>query len=527
MAVDERTFVADVKGWIDAILRERPGLPYSHARVEEHTISGRQRHDLVLFGRNGLPVLSGEVKMPDSVIGKKNPYHEELVRDAYDKARDLGVDYYFTWNVRDFALFQTLQAGVQWNERKVAGRHVVDVIDSDDVRKADVEEAIKQFWVTLLESLPAHFAGRRVLRELALDELFIRRIEAALEEPIDSTERELGRRHREDEAFRSSIVAWMVEQGWEDTGFEDILRENLKRAARLSCYVLLTRLVFYEVLRKRFRVIAPLAGTDTESPEDMAELLEARFDDAMRRSRDYETVFAPKDFGRTLPLLAPDAHVHWGSVIRRIEEFDFSQLDFDVIGQLNEQLIGHDERRQYGQFYTSPDVVDLINAFCIRTADATVLDPACGGGTFLVRAYARKQALARREGERVDHRRVLEEIYGVDRATFPAQLSTINLAVRSITNERNYPRVGRLSFFEVQQGNPLTRLPEEGERPEDIYLPVLDAVVGNPPYIRQERIEPKDKQVIENLARKEWPGGVRFSGRSDIYAHFFAHAALS
>ncbi len=525
MPVDERTFVADVKGWIDAILRDHPGLPYSHARVEEHTIGGRQRHDLVLYGRDGRPVLSGEVKMPDSVIGKKNPYHEELVRDAFEKATNLGVDYYFTWNVRDFALFQTQQAGVPWNERKVAGRHVVDVIDSDDVRKAEVEEEIKQFWVTLLESLPAHFAGRRVLRELALDELFIRRIEAALEEPIESTKRELGRRHKDDEAFRSSIVAWMVEQGWEDTGFEDILGENLERAARLSCYVLMTRLVFYEVLRKRFRVVMPLAGIGADSPEAMSEILEARFDDAMRYSRDYETVFAPKEFGSTLPLLAPDAHLHWMSVIRRIEEFDFSRLDFDVIGQLYEKLIGHDERRQYGQFYTSPDVVDLINAFCIRRGDAMVLDPACGGGTFLVRAYARKQALARREGQRVEHRRVLEEIYGVDRATFPAQLSTINLAVRSITNEQNYPRVGRRSFFDVQQGVPLTKLPVNEAGPEDIFLPALDAVVGNPPYIRQERVDPRDKQVIENLARKEWPGSVRFSGRSDIYVHFFAHAA--
>ena len=102
-----------------------------------------------------------------------------------------------------------------------------------------------------------------------------------------------------------------------------------------------------------------------ETPEELQKTLETRFEEAVRYSRDYETVFRPErnDFGYSIPFLSPTAPEDWASLVRRIEDFDFSTLDFEVIGQMYERLIAPSERRRFGQFYTSPDVVDLINAF--------------------------------------------------------------------------------------------------------------------------------------------------------------------
>ena len=50
-------------------------------------------------------------------------------------------------------------------------------------------------------------------------------------------------------------------------------------------------------------------------------------------------------------------------------------------------------------------------------------------------------------------------------------------------------------------------------------------MVGNPPYIRQESINKVDKDNYRNLHEMEWPGQTGLSGRSDIYAYFFSHAA--
>ena len=58
-----------------------------------------------------------------------------------------------------------------------------------------------------------------------------------------------------------------------------------------------------------------------------------------------------------------------------------------------------------------------------------------------------------------------------------------------------------------------------------IALKEVDAVVGNPPYIRQENISRVDKSSYIQLFRTEWPGQTVLSGRSDIYAYFFTHAA--
>jgi hypothetical protein len=51
----------------------------------------------------------------------------------------------------------------------------------------------------------------------------------------------------------------------------------------------------------------------------------------------------------------------------------------------------------------------------------------------------------------------------------------------------------------------------------------LDAIVGNPPYLRQEDI-PKDKKpAYQQLVESEWPG-IKLSGRSDLHLYFLPHA---
>ncbi|MBI2866666.1 MAG: SAM-dependent DNA methyltransferase [Chloroflexi bacterium] len=527
MPVDERTFVADVAAWVTAILERRTDLPYGRARVEEHGVGDRKRHDFVLY-RRGLPrvALTGEVKMPDSPQGR-SPLDQALVEDAFEKASRRGTPYYFTWNVREFALFQTHQEGVPFMDRRIEGpTTVAQVATSDDVRRPEVESAIVAFWEKFLEDFARLEAGRRPLLNLPLDRRFILRLEDALLEPISLTESELARRYREDKRFKADLGQWMVDQGWELSEAEEVLRANLERAARLSCYILVTRLVFYQVLRRRFRVLAPLGGMVSASPDELGEALKARFQEAVSYSRDYETIFPESDFGSSLPLVHPEAHRAWLAVIDSIEDFDFSRLDYEVIGQLYERLIGPGEGQKYGQYYTKPNVVDLINAFCIRDAHARVLDPACGGGTFLVRAYARKRTLAQsRQVGTPTHQQLLQELYGVDVNTFPAQLATINLAIRHLSDEANYPQVSRADFFNPPAGNPVYRFPNAGDAEGDLTLADLDAVVGNPPYIRQERLSESHKHWLPRIYHQDWPGQTPLSGRSDIYAHFFAHAA--
>jgi len=529
MPVDERTFAAEVAGWVTEFLNGRPDLPFGRANVEAHVQGTAQRHDFRLYKRDPeKPVLTGEIKMPDAAQGN-HPLNAALVDDALTKASRDGIRYCFTWNVRQFVMFDSHIQGVPYAQRHIEGpADVVEASVSDDVRQGWVWDAIKQFWENYLGRFAALVDGRRPFQPFPIDERFIGWLEGALEDPISHTEDTLVRVTRTDAAFNGQLNEWMLSQGWEPSSQPRQRKLNLERTSRLSCYILLTKLVFYEVLRQRFRQMSPLALAGIDSSEQLREILGARFGEAIRYSRDYETIFGPSedDLGFTIPFLSSKAPSDWARLVRRIHEFDFSSLEFDVIGRMYERLIGASERRRFGQFYTSPDVVDLINAFCIRTPDDHVLDPACGGGTFLVRAYARKRELARSAGRpSVTHEDLLSQIFGVDIGAFPAHLSTINLAVRHLSDEANYPRIARASFFDAQAGIPLYDIPLTGDSTRSIALNNVDAVVGNPPYIRQEGINSDDKSSYVELFRSEWPGQTTLSRRSDIYVYFFTHAA--
>lgn len=181
------------------------------------------------------------------------------------------------------------------------------------------------------------------------------------------------------------------DQGWTLGDDRDDL---IDRAAKFACYATANKLVFYEALKKQFAKLPALKfGPNVRTGEEALGQLDAFFSRAKRFSGDYETVFGfdRRDFGNQIPFLSDAAIEGWRGVLQHVDKFDFTQLDYDIIGRIFEKLIAPEERHKYGQYYTRPEVVDLINAFCIRSGEDRVLDPGCGGGTFLVRAYARKK----------------------------------------------------------------------------------------------------------------------------------------
>ena len=265
----------------------------------------------------------------------------------------------------------------------------------------------------------------------------------------------------------------------------------------------------------------------------------------MEATGDYETLFYPFEKDWAGPLIFSHEHSleAWRSVLENLRPFNFKEIRADILGGIFKGLIAPEERHKFGQHYTNEDLVDVVNAFCVRHAEANMLDPAGGSGSFAVRGYHRKAWLKHNETLRhasVSHQDWLRQIYVVDISLFAAHLCTLNLAARDIRDEENYPRVRRGNFFEVASGvsnkKPFCLLPQglQGERTTGpIYLPPLDAVVGNPPYVRQELIprrhdkpNPKPMQAKEDLLElcaEFWPN-LKLSGRSDLHCYFWPAA---
>ena len=301
------------------------------------------------------------------------------------------------------------------------------------------------------------------------------------------------------------------------------IRDNLENAAKHACYTLATRLIFHEALLRRYGAELPqlTAPGHVNTPDKLRLHFQQFFEDAKRVTGDYETVFgtSPLAVGNRVPFYAGGILPYWRAFVEEIHAFDFSKLDYEVIGSLFERLIGPEERHKFGQYYTRAEVVDLMLAFAIHTGEETVLDPACGGGTFLVRAYARKRELA--PGR--THAQRLEDIYGVDLSAYAVNLTTINLATRDLERDENYPRVVRSDFFDVPVQGKFMHLPRRvqagglgASQTRDVVIPPLDAIIGNPPYVRQEEVERKPEYAHLIAAQR-----ARFSRRADLHAYFW------
>lgn len=387
-----------------------------------------------------------------------------------------------------------------------------DFADIWSGRKADLGQRPSDFYVAVLES---HLSGPMgPVRELR-DYL--------------ATESDRNR------TFDARLRTWMAsEQQWNFDRTDPVSwRETIDRAARSMAYVLSNRILFYQAVRLRNDLPELKLPRSAKTPEKAYEYLRSRFEDAVFVTGDYEPVFFPetREWAAITALSGVNSIEAWAKFIQAIDRFNFKEVPTDILGHTFQKLISPEERHKFGQHYTDENIVDVINAFCIRKADAAILDPACGSGTFLVRAWYRKSHLDRR----LSNQELLQGIYGCEINPFPAHLATLNLAARNISNEENYPRVVRKNFFTVTPHHPFCQLPtairdRHGKREvENISLPELDAVVGNPPYVRYQDIPKRSdkgvileqtKEFLQEAVERAWPG-TKLSGQSDIHVYFW------
>ncbi len=544
----EVTFCSRVAGWANALFAQHPEWPFRRAEIEESKAIRRKRSDLRIYGTANRLVLAGEVKMPGTPEGR-NPYNSDLLEDAAQKADNAGAEFFFTWNVNLLVLFDRKKWHLPLYERRVQEYPLgLSLAQPTDVDRPEVEARTKEFLSHFFAGFAAIAEGQQPEWGMKLDEWFIHAFEHHILWPVKLTAEHLWQKAESDRSFDHHLQEWLAhDQGWQFTRNDPAQwRDILDRGARTLCYVFANRLIFYESCRARFTdLLRPLQIPKGLKADSLYDHFQKTFQQAVEASGDYETLFYPyeKDWAGPLIFRHPDSSEAWRSVIHNLEPFNFKLIPMDVLGGIFRRLVDPEERHKFGQHFTNEDLVDVVDAFCIRHAEDIMLDPAAGSGSFVVRGYHRKAWLkpdARLRHASVSHQDWLRQIYAVDVSLFAAHLCTLNLAARDIQYEENYPRVRRGNFFEVAadvaKGRPFCLLPEgaHGERhPGPVELPPLDAIVGNPPYVRQELIPKRGQKGVKPMQAKEdlhelcttfWPG-LKLSGRSDLHCYFWPAAA--
>jgi type I restriction-modification system DNA methylase subunit len=201
-----------------------------------------------------------------------------------------------------------------------------------------------------------------------------------------------------------------------------------------------------------------------------------------------------------------------------LNHYDFQDVDRDVLGHLYERHLPPEERKELGEFYTPTAVVDFILDRVgytvnepIDQPESDLLDPACGSGTFLVRAAGRLL-------ERLDNRNIppeeaieimQERLWGFDINPFACHITEMNLLFqvidlyKDVKEENPDFSLDRFNIYQTDSlrqqtqtnvtttfSDALMRRYERERREADRAKQREDYgfVVMNPPYVRIQNI---------------------------------------
>jgi len=125
--------------------------------------------------------------------------------------------------------------------------------------------------------------------------------------------------------------------------------------------------------------------------------------------------FIEEDF---FSWLARDEAVKVGVSVTRwlfslLQHYNLRELSEDVLKSLYQELVDPETRHDLGEFYT-PDWLAhrIVNRLLDINPSGSMLDPACGSGTFLYLAIREKRARLGNSQKTLKH--ILESVYGAD-----------------------------------------------------------------------------------------------------------------
>lgn len=521
----ERTAAAILMHWMRVIIEEENldlGLP-----DVETSAPDRKMPDLVIYeSRRSKQVLC--------LIEAKPPYFDpfsdiDLKEPAREKATKRKSKYFATTNFKKLIWYNTEKVNsLKPEEEQIIEKYELSEIENlNDIENYKFSEPIKKAVKVFLYKLLSVHTGKEAEPKLALDDLLIFRIQEKIRVLSTYYTSIIEDKAHKDSNFLKDLKNWFAEQEWSFSLSDD----DFKKAARQTAYLLVNKILFYDLLQiKRPDQLDPL-----EIPEGLSKgsllksHLQGYFNEVL--NIDYETIY-------TTDFIDAVAFPNHKEIVKEIKEFvkilkryDFTNLGFDIIGRIFERIIPEKERHILGQYFTNADVIDLILRFCLKHEDDKVLDPSCGAGTFLVRAYQHKKLM----NQRKDHIEILDSLWGNDIAKFPAHLATINLAINDLTKDQNYPNILKEDFFALHVGKDgfeaegwrKRRAKTLGKEAKEITYPRwFDVIIGNPPYTRQEEIPDtgvNKEKLIENALTIGDKKLADISKRAGIHAYFFVH----
>jgi type I restriction-modification system DNA methylase subunit len=240
--------------------------------------------------------------------------------------------------------------------------------------------------------------------------------------------------------------------------------------------------------------------------------------------------------------------------------YDFSIIEADILGRVYENFIGHltsgkkrfkekeskGKRKEQGIYYTPTYIVDYIvkntlgelikNKSLDELRKIKVLDPACGSGSFLIKAFQVLDSYyEKKSGYPTDFKKndiLKDNIFGVDLDPKAVEIARFNLMLRAARKHHKLPMLNN----NIKCGNSLIDDPSvAGDKAftwEDQFKDIMqeggfDVIIGNPPWVftRGEHFSGVEKKYFDDLLLKRQiiqskKGKNIQSGKLNLYSLF-------
>ena len=190
-------------------------------------------------------------------------------------------------------------------------------------------------------------------------------------------------------------------------------------------------------------------------------------------------------------------------IFYRLNAFDFTQIDGDLLGNLYERFLPIEKRKKLGEYYTPLPIADyVLEKIGFFERPGPLLDPACGSGTFLISAADGlvRRMIARGVEPAVAVDEALKLVNGIDINMFAAFIAQLQLiwhlfpyVKRAGPGGVTLPEIrvygGLSALVWPQHSLSDTLLKDYADKSQAVRDGTYRYVVGNPPYIRNERLK--------------------------------------
>jgi type I restriction enzyme M protein len=507
---NEWEYQGQVVTWLNEDITRRRALGLDRATQETSKITPK-RSDLIVWKNRASENAFLEIELKPPTVGITDP---RLFRDAAEKARRWEAPYFAISNMKSVELYRTPPENRSANPTDLLFQWpMIDEVSSiDDWLDPAKQELLKTQMLSVLDKAwEIESRGEGFVPPLEAS-VFVDRLGQSIPKLKEELHRELSIKCKTDVTVRRRLQEIAAEQGF--AGFV----EDIERAiAGQYAYRLVGQLLFYFALKRK---LTNLPHLELTSQSKIPEAFRPYWNRV--RQYDYEAIFASSDLDQILPI-SEQARLTIIALAQMLKGYDWSSVRDDVLGSIFERFIPRNERMLLGQFYTPSPVADLLVAFCIREPGTVLLDPGCGSGTFLMRAYDYLRWMSG-----ASHSDTLRRIWGFDISAFATELSVINLFRQDFTEFDNFPRVVCKSFFQLHPGDRVQFPPAQAitfDAKVDESIPQFDAIIGNPPFLRSQNQDDLSQQAKKDLFDAAARNRVTAPSKTDLFA-FFVYKAL-